>query len=401
MVKTAKESQVDIARVHPISLLDIWSPEGLIPDQQESRLRRLAEQEAAQLPDDCSSVDGVITICRKLMPHGLERCRMDVEWKRLLCRQLGQVEELTSIADLNVNLLLSYHMLLWKTGRGWTYKRAPNERNVHNPYHPAILGVFCDMTNVKTELSGESPQAHDLMEGHLHHSIAAVTGTHEDWKEIGLLQFFAETLTVDEPLLGPVSQGMSAVSLEAVNRWGCVNVTQESMDRGEDSWPSTLSDEEFTLTNSMKKLFDIRPEVINNMPFAQFLTQYRLINDKLGREHKSLTEQLPDVDVGFESIGPLSRKTLIAGTMERAPRFMRFRNSSILKLRENKNFIPMLNTGDQTLDNASNIFLFKPWRRPEVLLREDKLATITEEELKACDKIRLELFPESYYCKGT
>ena len=117
--------------------------------------------------------------------------------------------------------------------------------------------------------------------------------------------------------------------------------------------------------------------------------------------HKSLTEQLPDVDVGFESIGPLSRKTLIAGTMERAPRFMRFRNSSILKLRENKNFIPMLNTGDQMLDNASNIFLFKPWRRPEVLLREDKLATITEEELKACDKIRLELFPESYYCKGT
>ena len=403
MVKEAKESQVDITHVHPISLLDIWSPGGLIPDQQDACLRRLAEQETAKLSDDYTSVDAILIVCKKLKPHGLERCRIDAEWKRLLCQQLGRLEELTSREDLDVNMLLSYHMLLWKTGQGWTYKRAPNERNVHSPYHPAILGVFCDKTKVKTELSGEQPEHLDFEKDHLHHSLAAVTaGAHDNWKEIGLLQFFAETLTVDEPLLGPVSQGTVAVSHESANMWGCATATQKSIDQGEDCWPNTLSIDEFILTNSMKKLFGIRPDVIKDMPFVQFLTQYRLIDDEEGREHKSLTEQLPAIDpTDPTAIGPLSRTTMIAGTTKRAPRFMRFRNSSILKLRDKKNLIPMLNSGNQTLDVASKVYLFRTWRRPEVLLREDNLASITEEELKECDKVRLELYPESYFCIAT
>ena len=396
MVKKAKEIQVDMTSVHPISLLDIWSPRGLIQDQQDSSLRSLAEQETAKLSDDYTSVDALLIVCKKLKPHGLEGCKIDAEWKRLLCQQLGRLEELTSVADSDVNMLLNYHMLLWKTGRGWTYKRAPNERNVHNPYHPLILGVFCDKTNVKTELSGEKPEHLDLEKDQLHHTLAAVTGTHDDWKEIGLLQFFAETLTVDEPLLGPVSQGTVTVSPESANMWGCATVTQKSMDMGEDCWPNTLSNDEFILSNSMKKLFDIRPDTIKDMPFVQLLTQYRLIDDEGGREHRSLRLELAHSD-----IGPLSRTTLIAGTMERAPRSMRFRNSSILKLRDKKNLIPMLNSGSQTLDDASKVFLFRPWRRPEVLLREDNLAFVVEEELNTCDKVRLELFPESYYCIAT
>ena len=136
---------------------------------------------------------------------------------------------------------------------------------------------------------------HQGLKSGLHHSLAAVTGTHDDWKEIGLLQFFAETLTTGDPLLGPVSQGTATVSIEAVNRWGCAKVTQESIDRGEVCWPNILSDEECVLTNSMKRLCDIRPDKIKNMTFAQFLTQYRLIDDKSGREHASLTKQLPAV----------------------------------------------------------------------------------------------------------
>ena len=80
---------------------------------------------------------------------------------------------------------------------------------------------------------------------------------------------------------------------------------------------------------------------------------------------------------------------------------MRFKNSAILKLREKKNLIPMLMSQDQTLDNASKVYLFKPWRRPELLLREESLAAFTEDELKACDRVRLELFPESFFCTAT
>ena len=381
--------QVDSDHLHPVSLLDIWSPKGLVPDQRESHMRSLAEKEAGKLPDDCSPVDAILAICETLKPHGLEQCKIDDGWRKLLSQQLGELEELGS----RRNILLSYHSLLWKTGQGWTYQRTLKERFVHNPYHPAILGVFGDKTIVKTELYGERLESLDLTKGGLHHSLAGTTGTHDDWKEIGLLQFFAETLTVDEPLVGPVSQKTVAVSVANVSRWGCTKAKQERIDMGEVCWPNSLSPEEFVLTNSFKKLYDMRLDVIEGMPFAQLLTQYREIKDKDGREYKSVVQEL-----GNGNVGPLSKTHLIAGTQKKAPRSMKFSNSTILKLRENRNFLPMLTSHDQTLDNASKVYLFQPWRRPEVLLREENIAAITEEDLKACDRIRLELFPESYYC---
>ena len=390
----ALKCQVDSDHLHPVSLLDIWSPRGLMPDQSESHMRSLAQQEAAKLPEDYSPVDAILVICETLKPYGLEQCKIEDGWRKLLNQELGKLQEVTSRRDFDVGLLLSYHSLLWKTGQGWTYQRTHKERNVHSPYHPAILGVFGDKTNVKTELYGERLGDFDLTEGGLHHSLAEATGTHDDWKEIGLLQFFCETLTVDEPLVGPVSQETVVVSVASVNRWGCAKAKQESIDLGEDCWPNSLSpQEDFTLNNTMKKLYDIRLDAVNGMPFAQFLTQYRLITDKGGREYKSITEEL-----GESNIGPLSKTALIAGTQEKAPRSMRFRNSSILKLRDRKNLLPMLTSHDQTLDNASKLFLFRPWRRPEMLLREENLAAITEDDVKACDRIRLELFPESFYC---
>ena len=171
----------------------------------------------------------------------------------------------------------------------------------------------------------------DLTEECLHTELASVTGSSGDWKEIGLMQFFAESLTIENPLNAPVSQKAVAVNLGGVNKWKCVAATKESIDKGEDSWANMQTEEEFTLNNSMKKLYDIRPAVIQSMVFAQFLTQYRLINDKSGRELRSLNKLLDSND-----IGPLCNKTLIAGTSLKAPKFMRFRNSAVVKLREKK-----------------------------------------------------------------
>ena len=396
VVQNVKKSQVDSDHVHPVSLLDIWSPNGLLPEQGELHLRSLAEQETAKLPDECSTIDAVLVICERLKTRGLEQCKIDDQWRSLLHHQLRQLEEVTSRRGIDVNILLSYHSLLWKTGQGWTYQRTPKERSVQRPYHPAIIGVFGDKTCVKTEFCGESHWSLDLTEGGFHHSLSETTGTHDDWKEIGLLQFFSETLTIDDPLVAPISQDTASVSIASVTRWGLSKAKQENIDMGEDCWPNSLTQDEFTLTNSPKKLYDIRPDVINGMPYVQFLMIFRLTKDKKGREYKSITEELKNSD-----IGPLSTTTLIAGTQERVPRFMRFRNSSLLKLRDTQNIIPMLVSQDQTLDNASKIFLFKPWRRPELLMRDENLATFTEQDLKVCDRIRLELFPESFYCNET
>ena len=395
VVDTVLKSQVDTNHVHPVSLLDIWSPEGMVPDQCEMRWRDLVGEETGKLPVSCSTVDAVLIICEKLKAYGFNRCEIDVGWRKLLQQKLTQMEEVTSRRDLDVNILLTYHRLLWKTGKGWTYQRTPKERSVHSAYHPSIIGIFRDKTNVKTELCGERSWSLDL-DGGLHHSLAATTGTHDDWKEIGLLQFCSETLTIGKQLVGPVSQKTTFVNLASIGKWGAVKARQESIDMGEEIWPNTLTDEEFTFSDNMKKLYGIRLEVLEEMTYAQFLTQFRVIKDKTGLEYKAIVKQLGD-----SNIGPLT-KTLIAGTQDRAPKFMRFKNSAILKLREEKNVIPMLYSQDQTLDKVSKVFLFRPWRRPEVEIAvEENLAAVTDEDLKACDRIRLELFPASYYCSET
>ena len=120
VVDTVLKSQVDTNHVHPVSLLDIWSPEGMVPDQCEMRWRDLVGEETGKLPVSCSTVDAVLIICEKLKAYGFNRCEIDVGWRKLLQQKLTQMEEVTSRRDLDVNILLTYHSLLWKTGKGWT-----------------------------------------------------------------------------------------------------------------------------------------------------------------------------------------------------------------------------------------------------------------------------------------
>ena len=392
VVELAKKTQVGNGRVHPVSLFDIWSPPGLMPSPSEEQMRALTVQHAAGLPEDYDAVDVIINVYEKLKPYGIERCTIDADWQKVLWAQLGKLD-MSLRREVDANKLIRYHCLLWKTGRGWTYRRTPAEMHVDDAYHPTTLAVFGDRLDVITQLSGEKLEGLNLTEGCLGTGPASVTGNYSDWKEIGVMQFFAETLTIDDPLNGPVSQTTIPVNLNEINRWRCMAATQESMDKGEDSWTNGQSEEEFTLNNSMKKLYDIRPDLIDRMPFGQFMTQCRLIKDENGREHKSLKRLLGDSD-----IGPLCDRTLIAGTTFRVPRVMRFRNSAIVKLREEKNILPRLVGDNQTLNDASNVYLFHPWRRPEVVFREDNLSSLQDEQLKATGKVRLELFPESYYC---
>ena len=388
----AKKVQVGNGRVHPVSLLDIWSPPGLMPSPTAERMRALAVQHAACLPQDHDATEVIIAVYEKLKPYGIEHYTIDADWQRLVRTQIGKLD-LSFRREVDANILIRYHCLLWKTGQGWTYQRTPAEMSVDSAYHPTTLGVFADQTNSTTQLSGEKLEGLDLTEGCIDAGVASVTGSYCDWKEIGLMQFFAETLTLDDELKGPVSQTTVVMNLNDVNRWRCMAVTQKSIDKGEDTWPSAQSEEEFTLNNSLKKLYDIRPDAIDGMPFGQFVTQCRYISDEGGREHKSLSKILEGIN-----IGPLCEKTFIAGTNLRVPSCMRFRNSAIVKLRKEKNIILNMFSQDQTLDDASKIYLFRPWRRPEVVFREENLSSLQEDELKISDKVRLELFPESFYC---
>ena len=62
----AAKNQIGGEQVHPVSLLDIWSPKGLVPEQCELTMRRLAVEEAAKLPEDCPTIDAVLIVCERL-----------------------------------------------------------------------------------------------------------------------------------------------------------------------------------------------------------------------------------------------------------------------------------------------------------------------------------------------
>ena len=384
LVQMARTTQVeDLSRVHSVSLINIWSPMSLLPTGPESHLRSLAVEVAGELPEASPTMDVLKHIFNKLKHFKIQ---IDHKWKRLIVAELAKLE-LTEEIDggFNMKWLVSYHSMLWKTGHGWTYRRTPEEMNIRHGYHPTALGVFGDVTCVETRLSRETLETLDLRCGQLDEDLAAVVGGYDDWKKIGVMEFFASALS--NPLEGPTSQKTVAVSVKDSNSWGCVPATPANIDRGEQCWVNILSEERFTLTNSMKKLYDIRPQAIEEMVFAQFLSEYRLL--KTGeRETKDAEKQL-----GQCTVGPPS-ETQIAGTTAMAPTLVKLSNSCIMKKKkqEEGNHLPRVNCMDQTLDDRTKRFLFRPWHEPEKLMEEEEFDMAV---LNACDKVRLELYPTS------
>ena len=93
-------------------------------------------------------------------------------------------------------------------------------------------------------------------------------------------------------------------------------------------------------------------------------------------------------------MGPRCEKTTIAGTEKFAPKYIKFENDEIVRLREDKNVIIRLNNHDQALNHMAKVFLFGCWRRPEKALLEEEIAMTN---IKECDDVRLHLFPASVH----
>lgn len=383
----AKRTQVnDVNCMHPVSLINIWSPLGLLPTGPETHLRSLAVEEAAQLREDNSLMDVVKCVYEKLKPFGIHSFKIEHKWRRIIEAELAKLElALENAGDINMKMLVCYHSMLWKTGQGWTYSRTPKEMSIKSGYHPNILGTFGDVTRVETRLSGERLETLDLEVGQLDEDLAAVIGNYDNWKTIGILEFFARVIT---PLVGPTSQRTVAITVGDGNHWACVPVTQEGIDRGEQSWVNNLSREEFVLTDSMLRLYDIRPEAIELMSYAQFVAQYRRVK-KGGREERDVKDK-----VDQNMVGPPS-DTIIAGTSGLAPTLVKFSNGRfVTKMKHEEGYLlPMVKCMDQTLDNRTKRYLFKPWREPERVMQEEEFDVAV---MKECDEVRLQLYPTSY-----
>ena len=251
-VQMARKHQVGLEPIHPLSLLDIWSPGGLLPSENEEHLRECLIKEAANVHSDVSTVDALVYISGRLRRQ-LEACKMDKDWAKVFSMELKKLE---GVLPGNLDLLVQYHVLLRKTGRGWTYVRSVKEMSVTDAYHPKILTSLRDHMTSRTQLMCESLDNYDPDEGKLDESLAAMVGSgHQDFKQIGILQFFAQADYGAEPLRGPTSQGTTPVFTDWDDPIHGFRPQEES-DRllNVDEFHGTLIQEVFTRTNSILKL---------------------------------------------------------------------------------------------------------------------------------------------------
>ena len=346
----------------------------------------MAIQEAMKLGEDVGTVDAVMSISQGLMRCGLDRCTFDKDWKKVFHNHLGKLDEVTSLRNTDINMLTLYHCLLWKTGDGWTYVRSLKEMAVTHAYHPRILVALKDRMCSTTTIFAESLEELDLET--LDEDCAALLGSAEHWSVVGVLQFFAQVDQQENRLEGPTSQDAKVVNVKDGNNWSWQPASERTDALNEPRWPGNLVRDDFTRSNTMNKLFEIRPPEFQPMCFAQFLCMYRHIRTS----HPEYERMRRVIERYGDDVGPRCDQTLIAGTLELAPKFLMFENKEIVKLRSEKNVIVRLNTHNQALSDKTKVFLFGCWRRSEQALLDEEVASAN---IKECDNVRLHLYPAS------
>ena len=398
MVQLAKQHQVGMEPLHPVSLFDMWSPNRLLPTEHEMMVRERAIAEAAKLSNVANTLTAVTHVCRGLRRQ-LEACRVDEDWAKFFRQQLRRVG---GVVPEDMDLLVRYHGMLQNTGQGWTYARSVEEMFVKDPYHPKLLASVMDHMTSTTQLSGErlydydpNNEQHQLEEG----LATALGSASAHFKQIGILQFFAQADQGDETLKGPTSQGMIPVFVDDRDEDMPMDNfrPQKESDRhlNEVEFQGTLVQEVFIRTNNMKKLYEIRPEELEGMSYCQWLCNYRHVKNstqEYKRERKALGDKTDLGDPGqFSIIGQRSKSTMIAGTLEMAPKVVLLHTKEMVKLRVNTSMIPMLATEDQVLNDKAKVTLFGHWYRLEEALQDP------EPDIKQCDTVRLLLFPSSQH----
>ena len=387
-VQLAKRHQLGVQHQHPISLLDLWSPSRnqQIKTDHDNRLRETAILEAMKLGEDIGTADAAMRISQRLMRCGLDRCIFDNEWKKLIRNHLQKLDEVRSMRNTDINMLTLYHCLLWKTGVGWTYARTVKELAVEHAYHPKILVALKDRMCSTTKMSAESLE--DLGLEDLEADFSALLGSVENWNVVGILQFFAEVDKQDNRLEGPTSQKTEVVKVTDGNNWTWRPATERSDALNEPRWQGNLIRDDFTRSNDMKKLYEERPPELEGMCLAQWICWYRQIS--------STTAEYPTLEALIQrhgdKVGPRCEKSRIAGTLELAPKYIKFENGEIVRLREEKNVIVRINNHDQALSDKTNVYLFGRWRKAEQALLEEEIART---DIKECNAVRLDLFPAS------
>ena len=368
--------------VFPLSLLNIWTPSGWTPSEEEKVLRNRVEELSHERDDGENVKEAILNITRILQEEDLfeKLVSEDVDWDIKQSMQNSLMEMCPDQPRGVVNGLMWYHMLLLRTGgkNQWTWKRSCGETLVV-AYHPLLLEALQQRTEVRVALETElwEPESscdEDSRRDQLMGGYA--------WKEISILKFL--DVVSKEKFEEPVSQATVTV----ITRQEKELNFKDSDERDEecDDIFTNSKDESFIITNGdLRKLYAKRPAAggVENMTFGQFIVDY----------YKKQTRQQAIIDpqsgVGEESEEP------IVGVDLRAPLAMKLSNNVIMKKRsEQSKPVPLL-LSSNTLDRYGERMLFQPWRNAEELLQPQ-----SEEDKMRQRQNRLELFPMAIFPGG-
>ena len=376
IVKVAKEKQEGEC-CFPLSLLDIWTPEGTIPSDKEQTLRAKILKLSNEKGAGEDVVEAIATFADMVLEEGLfeEVITEGVERNILQSMKAKLIELNPELPSTVLNALTWYHTLLFRTGGSnqWTLRRKCGETKVV-PYHPLLLEALKERVEVRTALTAEHLEAEEYNFAPPLQERALINPA---WTNISVLKFVSGVFGEN------YKEMMSQSSVALKTSQDQERCFRESTERDEEIDDIFLNrkDESFIIINGdLRKLYAKRPHRLAKLTFAQFVLLYY----KKKPHHKAIV--YPGSDIGEESDVP------IVGGETNAPVCMKLSNGIIMKKRSEKNLpVPLLSPSN-TLDKFGERMLFRPWRTLEELLHED-----TEEEQRQLMENRLALFPMSQF----
>ena len=370
----------------PISLLAIYTPRDLIVTEAEFALRGRAVQLSNRFGQETSAVDAITEIIEVLRQAGLDAVTFERDHLKRISDEL--LLALPAEQDNHGDLVL-YHTLLWKTGEGrtWTMQRSPSECEVV-PYVPALLGASRMAMSAKISFSDDHLLPKECLISEELKTVLKDQQTTDNWQEISFLEFINSTLPSSKlsPATGPTSQTITQVITTKDRKLTWRAARDSDHETGEAIFESEGQRLYVRTDRDVRKLYEGRPEGMQEMRLGQLVSEYRLLKPS---------------DIGFENaknsieeetnMGPKS-SDLVAGTINTfAPKAMRLTNDKIMKRRAEDKAVPHLLFSGLMSRHGSEL-MWSPWQNLEEITGDQD-----EKETAEQRKTRLQIFPLSKF----
>ena len=385
IVEIAKSKQ-NRSPPQPLSLLTMLTPDTVNASLIETELRGGAVQMGGFYGESVNTENAILEIALGLANEGLDKVE-----------QVGDMLEYiqehiiisTQCSEEERELIILYHLLIWKTAGAnhWTHTRHCGEAKV-TPYLPELLEATSMEMSANTCINGEfiSPEV-----SHLKEDTARLIDDPENWAEISFLEFLNATKPKET---NPVFSSQQTVQITAEN--DKTVKFRPAEDRHFLSGESIFikegneNDQYVWTDGDLRKLYERRPAIMENMLFGQFVTEYIFLY-RSREGYDAVYEKINQET----NLGPPSTSIVIGSPGSFAPQSMLLQNieSGVMKRRtQGKSSVPLfLNTG--RLGRYGNKMMFTPWRRFD----EDLSGHQIEQETVEQKEVRLSLFPMSVF----